>query len=406
MSTNTTARKMTLPSDQDASGRTLGDEEIALVTEAIRSGTLTSTKGRFTREFETGFARMIGAKHGHACASGSAAVHLAVAALKLEPGDEVITTSITDMGALAPILFQGGIPVFADVDPVTYNVNAATIRDRISDRTRAIIVTHLFGNPCDMDGILHVAGEHGIPVIEDCAQAFLAEYKGRAIGTLGAIGCFSLQQGKHITTGEGGIVVSNDDALAREMYLFINKAWGYGDAKPDHYFSALNYRLSELQGAVALAQLAKLEGVVERRRAAADLLTEQLQGLPGVATPRVTPESKHVYWKYCLHVDTEQHPEGAVRLGAFLRERGIACAPRYIQKPAFRCEVFRDQRTLGNSRWPFPLARPEAVDYRDELFPGTLTALDRVLVLPWSEAYTKEHVDFIAEAVSEGAHSL
>lgn len=407
MSTAATApKKITLPSDQDASGRTLGEEEIALVSEAIRSGTLTSTKGRFTREFETGFARLIGAKHGHACASGSAAVHLAVAALKLEPGDEVITTSITDMGALTPILFQGGIPVFADVDPLTYNVTAATIRERISERTRAIIVTHLFGNPCDMDGILHVAGEHGIPVIEDCAQAFLAEYKGRQVGTIGAIGAFSLQQGKHITTGEGGIVTSNDDQLAREMYLFINKAWGYGDAKPDHYFSALNYRLSELQGAVALAQLGKLEGVVERRRAMAGLLTDRLQGLPGVTTPKITPDSKHVYWKYCLHVDTARHPDGAVRLGAFLRERGIACAPRYIQKPAFRCEILRDQRTLGNSRWPFTLARPEAVDYREELFPGTFTALDRILVLPWTEGYTEEHVDFIAEAVVEGAHSL
>ncbi len=399
-------KTMTLPSDQDSTGRTLGDREIEFVSEAIRSGTLTSTKGTFTKRFESAFAESIGSRHGIACNSGSAAIHIAVAALKLEPGDEIITTSVTDMGALTPILFQGGIPVFADIDPGTWNITARSIREKISDRTRGIIVTHLFGNPCEMGPIMDLAREHELPVIEDSAQALLATCGGRHIGTIGDIGCFSLQQGKHITTGEGGIAVTDHPEYAREMFLFVNKAWGYGDEKPDHYFSALNYRLCELQGAVALAQLEKLASVVERRQRTADRLTAKLSGLNGVLPPFPAANATHAYWKYCLNVDPQVHPKGAVRLGGFLRERGIACAPRYIQKPAFRCQIFAEQRTLGNSRFPFNLARPEALDYSPEKYPGTFEGLERVLVLPWNEAYTEEHIDYIADAVIEGVNAL
>ncbi len=392
----TERKPLELPSDQDASGRTLGIEEIARVSEAIRSGTLTSTKGSFTHDFERRFAALCGAAHGWACASGSAAIHVAVAAIDPEPGDEIITTAITDMGALAPILYQGAIPVFADVDPRTCNITAESIRARLSPRTRAIMVTHLFGNPCEMRDILALARERGLPLIEDCAQAPLARADGKTVGTLGALGCFSLQQGKHITTGEGGIVVTDDPELSRRAFLFINKAWGYGDAKPDHYFLALNYRWSELQGAVALAQLDQLEGSVRQRQRMAARLTSLLEGMPGIATPWVAPGNEHVYWKYCLRVDAKVIPGGSPELGRRLKERGIASAPRYIQKPAFQCEVFREQRTFGRSRWPFTLARPEAVDYSPANFPGTFEALEGVLVLPWNERYTEEIVDALA----------
>jgi perosamine synthetase len=394
---------MALPSDQEASGRTLGDEEIAAVSQALRSGTLTSTKGKMVRTFEVEFAKKLGVKHAYACASGSAAVHLAVAAIDPEPGDEIVTTPITDMGALTPIVYQGAIPVFADVDMRTLNVTAKTIEARLSPRTKAIVVTHLFGNPCDMGPIMDLARSRSIPVIEDCAQAFGAVQDGKPVGTFGDIGTFSLQQGKHITTGEGGIVVSNDDALARRMYLFINKAWGYGDPKPDHYFLALNYRMSELQGAVALAQLPKLDGSVERRAAAAKRLTGRLAGLKGIETPWVQAGAFHSYWKYYVMVDPKVIEGGALGLAKALKSYEIASAPRYIQKPAFMCEVFQKQRTFGNSRWPFTLARPEAVDYAPSLFPGAFGALERILVLPWNERYTDEHVDYLAESIIEAA---
>jgi perosamine synthetase len=395
-----------LPSDQDASGRTLGPEEIALVTEAIRSGTLTSTKGRFVRELEVRFAQLIGAKFAYACSSGSAAVHLAVAALDVEPGDEIVTSPITDMGALTPILYQGAIPRFADVDPRTCNVTARTLASCINARTRALIVTHLFGNPCEMHEIAALAASKGLPVIEDCAQSLLASHEGRFTGRWGAIGCFSLQQGKHITTGEGGLVVTDNAALARRMFLFLNKAWGYGDANPDHYFLALNYRMSELQGAVAAAQLPKLADIVRARQEMASRLSDRIAGLSGIAPLHTAPRSTHAYWKYCLDVDSSVIPGGSVALAKQLRERGIASTPRYIQKPAFQCAIFREQRTFGMSRYPFTLAQAEAVDYRPERFPGAFEALQRVLVLPWNERYRVEHVDYIAACLSEAPSSL
>ncbi len=394
---------MTLPSDQDASGRTLGQEEIAALTCVIQSGHLWTNRGTAGKAMEETFAKMMGVAHAYAVTSGTAAVHAAIAAVDPEPGDEIVTTSITDMGALAPILYQGAIPVFADVDPHTYNVTAETIEKVLSPKTRAIIVTHLFGNPCDMGAILALANARGIPVIEDAAQSYYASVNGKLVGTLGAIGCFSLQQGKHITTGEGGIVVSNDEALARRLFLFINKAWGYGDANPDHYFLALNYRISEMQGAVANAQLPKLKGVVDARIRLADEMTRRLKGIEGIETPVVRPGTVHTYWKYCLRIDDRRIADGPVGLAKLLKEMGVASAPRYIQKPAFQCEVFQKQRTFGNSGWPFTLARPEAVDYRRERFPGTFDALEHILVLPWNERYTDAHLDYLADSIRRAA---
>ncbi len=394
--------QLSLPSDQNASGRTLGEEELALLTKVIQSGTLTGTKGTFVKQLEQDFAQLLGVKYAYACTSGSAAIHVALTAIDPEPGDEIITTAITDMGALTPILYQGAIPVFADVDPRTWNVTAETIAPRISDRTKGIIVTHLFGNPCNMTEIMALAQAHNIPVIEDSAQALLATHNGQNIGAIGDIGCFSLQQGKHITTGEGGLITTNNDALARRIFLAINKAWGYGDPQPDHYFLALNYRMSELQGAVAAAQLPKLGEIVARRRTTAEQLTQKIKNLSGITTPEIDPRNLHSYWKYCLSVDSQVVADGAVGLAKALKEeKGIFSAPRYIQKPAFQCEIFREQRTFGKSRFPFTLARPEAVDYNPEQFPGTFAGLESVLVLPWNENYTEEHVDYIANSIEQ-----
>ncbi len=395
-----------LPSDQDSTGRDLGDDEMVKLAAVIESGTLTSTKGTFVSELESRFAEYLGAGYVHACSSGSAAIHTALAAVNPEPGDEVITTSITDMGALTPILYQAAIPVFADVDPLTYNVTAETIEAALSPRTKAIIVTHLFGNPAEMRDIMDLARAREIPVIEDCAQAFGATYRGHNIGTLGDIGCFSLQQGKHITTGEGGLVSTNNPDYARRMFLFINKAWGYGDPQPDHYFLALNYRMNELTGAVGVAQLEKLDQFVQQRIDIAEQLDAGLSGIDGINIPQVTPDSIHTYWKYCLRIDSEAFAGGLDELARRLKARNIFCAPRYIQKPAFECSVIKDQRTFGNSRFPFTLARPDAVDYSRDKYPGTYAALASVLVLPLNEKYTPAHVRYVVDSIREVAAEL
>ena len=395
-----------LPSDQDHTGRSFATEELQAVKDVLDSGTLTPTKGTAVRQLEIRFAELLGVEHAYACTSGSAAVHLALIALDLEPGDEVITTPITDMGALAPILYQGAIPVFADVDSDTLLVTPESVADRLSERTRAIIATHLFGRSCDMDGLRSLAREHDVALVEDAAQAFLAEWKGERVGGLGDVGCFSLQQGKHITTGEGGLVVTRDEALARRLRLGINKAWPYGEPGPDHEFLALNYRVSELVGAVALAQLERLPGVVETRIRRAEQLSRLLADTPGLGLPEAPASGVHSYWRYALSVDPEVVAGGAVALGARLQERGIACAPRYIQKPAFACRVFQERRTFGRSQWPFPLAREEALDWSPERFPGVHQGLERVLVVPWNERYDEADVRFIAGAIVEAVGSL
>ena len=390
---------MQLPSDQDASGRTLGQEEIDAVTAVLRSGTLVSTKGPVVKDFERRFAAMLGVAHATANSSGTSAIHAAIAAIDPEPGEEFVTTAITDMGALTPILYQGAIPVFADVDPRTCNLTAAGVEAAISDRTRAIVITHLFGCPADMAAIGAVAAKYGLPIIEDCAQAYLARSNGRLVGTIGDFGCFSLQQGKHITTGEGGITVTSDAAAARRIYLWVNKGYGYGNEKPDHDFIAPNARMTELQGAVAGAQLAKLAGSVEQRQKMATMLTELLGDIEGISPPSPLPGDEHVYWKYCLTMDHRLIAGGPVSVGAALRDLGVASVPRYIQKPAFQCTIFTEQRTFGSSRWPFSLARPEALDYSPARLPGTFAALDGVLVLPWNEGYREEHVEFLSAAI-------
>jgi dTDP-4-amino-4,6-dideoxygalactose transaminase len=165
--------------------------------------------------------------------------------------------------------------------------------------------------------------------------------------------------------------------------------------------------MTELQGAVAVAQLGKLSEVVERRMRAAEYLSEQIHDLSGVTVPRVRSGDTHSFWKYILNVDPQIIPGGSVALARKLREEhGISSAPRYIQKPAFDCEIFRKQRTFGSSRFPFSLARPEAVSYRPESYPDTYAALERVLVLPWNEKYETRHLDFIASALRKGVANL
>jgi dTDP-4-amino-4,6-dideoxygalactose transaminase len=400
---------MQLPSDADHSGRDLGAEELARLREVVESGTLNCTKGRAVKELEAAFAKRYGVGFCRATTSGTASIHTAVAGIDPEPGDEIVTTPITDVGALTPILYQTAIPVFADVDPLTYNVTAETIAPRITGRTRAIVVTHLFGNPCRMGPIVELARRHGLPLIEDAAQAYGAECDGRLVGTIGDIGCFSLQQGKHMTSGEGGLVVARNEAYARRMWLFVDQAWGYGDPKPDHYFLALNYRMTELQGAVALAQLEKLDGVVARRIRVAEMLTERIRGIDGVGAPLTTPGCKHSYWKYALRIDDTIIEGGVDAFSSRLKELGVLNAPRYIQKPAFLLQLFRERNTFGRSGFPFVGPHRQGlppVSYDPAEYPGTADALSHVAVLPINEFYEERHVEFIARRIREAAQEL
>ncbi|MFI6595409.1 DegT/DnrJ/EryC1/StrS family aminotransferase [Nonomuraea sp. NPDC050536] len=365
------------PSMAEPDGRTLGDEEVAAAERVIRSGMLSSVWGTEARALEREVAAMYGARHAISCSSGTAALHLAVVAAAPDPGDEIITTPITDFGTVAPILAQNAVPVFADVDPSDGNLDPGAVEKLIGPRTRAIMAVHLFGAPARVGALKELADEHGLTLIEDCAQAWLAELPGGGYaGTAGHVGTLSLQQWKHITCGDGGLTITDDDAMARAMRLFADKGWDRAAGR-SHAGFGLNYRMTELQAAVARAQLAKLPGVVASRRGTAVQLMEALKGLDGVRLPR--PEG-HAWWLFPLVLPGGGAPEVA----AELRRAGIPARAGYLNEPLNRAPIW-DGPIYGRS--PYPLTGPmPACPQAERMVAETL------LVIDWNEHYTAEHV--------------
>jgi perosamine synthetase len=399
-------RETALPSVSSASGRTLGDEEIRALEEVIRSGKLnrTITPDSRVAAFERGFASWLGVEHAVASTSGTSALHLAVAALDPNPGDEIIVTPITDFGSVIPILAQNAVPVFADVLPGTWCTDPESVKANITGRTRAIMVVHLFGQPADLDPILAIAAERGIPVIEDCSQAYGAIYKGRKVGTMGTLGCFSLQQSKHITSGDGGITVTNDADLARRMRLFSDKGWPREGELRTHLFYGLNYRMTELQGAVALAQLPKLDGVLANRRRAGHLLEDLLAGTPGLSLPTLPPDSESVYWLFPIDVDTDAIGAPVGELTAAIAAEGIPASPGYVM-PLYLTPALAEGNTYGDSHFPFdsPYTTRSYRDYKEGLCPVAESMGGRMFTVAINENYTDDDVRDIAAAITKVA---
>jgi len=383
------------PSMAEPAGRTLGDEEIAALTRVIRSGMLSSVWGTEVRALEGETADLIGARHAVAASSGTAALHLAVAAVAPDPGDEIITTPLSDFGTVAPILAQNAVPVFADVDPLTGNLDVDAVAAAISPRTRAILAVHLFGAPAPVPALRALADRHRIALIEDCAQAWLAlGADGRPVGTGGTIGCFSLQQWKHITCGDGGLAVTDDARLARAMRLFADKGWPR-DTGRHHVSLGLNYRMTELAGAVARAQLAKLPGVLAARRRTARLLIELLAGVPGLHLPD-DPDA-HAWWLFPMVLTAGHAGDMATALAA---ER-IPARAGYLAEPLHCAPALTENPVYGSSRFPLqvpPASRIPAYGW------GTLPNAERLVretlvVVDWNEHYTDDHVRHVAAAV-------
>ena len=272
-------------------GKRHGDLEKRYLSEVIDSDMLFYFFGTKVREFERRFAEMYGVKHCIACSSGTAAVHMAVAALQIPLGSEVITSAITDMGSLTGILYQGLVPVFADVEADTLNMSPASVRQRITERTRAIVVVHHSGLAASMDAFLQIGRETGLPVVEDCAQACYCYYQGKLAGTMGAINAFSLNHFKHITCGSGGMVLTDDDDLRYRGSLFLDKCFQREEGIRNPFFLAPNYQMTELQGAVALAQLDRAQAIVESRNRLGTRLTRLLSEVPAVS-PQAVPEGR------------------------------------------------------------------------------------------------------------------
>lgn len=268
------------------SGARFGAAEKQQLCEALDQQTLFYAKGRKTRELCERFAARYGARYCIPCSSCTAALHIALGACGIKPGDQVITAPITDMGTCSAILMCGAIPVFADLDPATCTLSPAAVEKLIGPRTAAIVPVHLTGAPCDLDPLLALARKHDLWLIEDCAQSFLTEYKGRLCGTLGEMGCFSLNDYKHISAGDGGLVITQDPALAKRAALYSDKCYDRApNAALNPFFLAPNYRMTELQAAVALAQLDRLDQIVALRRRYGDGLASGVGGLAGYSAP-------------------------------------------------------------------------------------------------------------------------
>ena len=392
-----------LPSFMNSEGRTFGPEEEALVLEALRSGCLSRNGGRMVKGLEKDFAAALGVKHAIACSSGTACVHLAVAALDLEPGDEVIVPPITDIGSILPILWQNAVPVFADVSEQTMLLDPTSVEARITSRTRAVIAVHLAGAVCPMDELQAICKKHKLVLIEDCSQAYWAEYNGRLVGSVGDMACFSLQQSKHITCGEGGLMVTPNDMFAKRALLFSDKAWPRDTGSLGSFrflFLAQNYRMSDLNGAVAWAQLPKVAASVQRRRRTADLLSEKIAGLTGVKAPLVPPGTAHSYWLYMLRIESDSGTT-AQEFGEALLAEGVPGWIRYIVDPLYLSPVIAEQKTYGTSG--YPLSQFGWQEYERGLCPSAERALNQVIAIQWNENYEDEHVSRIAAAIHKVA---
>lgn len=326
-------------------GKRYGDEELAQLKEALDQGTLFYAQGKKVRQLEEAFAQKLGVRFAVACSSGTAAIHTAMMAAGISPGDEVIVPPITDMGSIVPILFQGAVPVFADLEPYSYELKPDAVRAALTPRTRAILSVHLWGNACDLDELARIASQYKLSLIEDCAQAFGCEYRNKPIGTLGDLGCFSYNEFKHISCGDGGLVVTNDEKLAKRARLSTDKCY---DRDPNATmrnptFLANNYRMTELQGAVAIAQLAKLDSIVARRRSWCERLSVALKGMPGISLPQPTPGCNPSWWFYLLRVKPEELKADADQFCEAMKAEGVPMGAHYIGRPVYDYPIFTDR---------------------------------------------------------------
>jgi len=344
-----------------------------------------------------------GGKYAVATSSGTAAVHVAVGAAEIAPASEVITSPITDMGTLIGVLYQNAIPVFADVDPRTYNLSAQTVEAAITSRTKAVIAVHLAGSPCDIEAIAALCKARGITLIEDNAQAFGATVNGCHVGNFGDIACFSFNEFKHLSSGDGGIMMTSNESLYQRAHNFADKC--YDRLGNGNRLTTLcpNYRMSELQGAVALAQLDRLADIVQRRRVLGDWLTGAISDIDGVLPPRVHPGAASSYWFYMIRID--EHILGVTRdeFAKRLNEQGIPAAAGYIARPLYEEPVFQNRNFFPGGVWPAEQFSGRSYDYRQTRCPNADLVLKTSIRLTLHEGFSQGDVEDYARAIRKVA---
>jgi perosamine synthetase len=281
----------------------IGEEEIQFVTDALRKGELSGTFGHYLESFEQEFAAYSGCKYGIAVSNGSTALHLAVDAAGIQPGDEVLISASTNIATALAVVHNGAIPVPVDSEEETWNLDPNLLESLITPKTKAIIPVHLFGHPVDMDALMVIANKHNLVVIEDCAESHGASCNGRMTGSFGAMGCYSFYANKVITTGEGGMVVTNDEALAVRLRLLRNLA--FTEPRFKHEVAGYNFRMTGYQAAMGLAQTRKINKIVDEKRRVAHAYNRHLANVVGIQLPVERNWAKNVYWMYAIVVNQD-----------------------------------------------------------------------------------------------------
>ncbi len=388
-------RVRTAPFDKQGNRYAYG--ELDQLKEALDQGTLFYWHGNKVKSMCERFARMLGMNHAVAGNSCTSVIHAAVATLGLRPGEEVITSPITDAGTLIGVLYQQGIPVFADLDPASYVMTAETIARKITPRTRGIIAVHLWGNPCPMDEIMQLARDKGLWVIEDCAQAIWAKYKDQLVGTFGDAGAFSFNEFKHLACGDGGVVVTNDKQTFGRCHLAVDKAYDRFGGGRAPAFVAPNYRMTELQGAVIHAQLDRVEQITDGYRTYARMLRDGLADLPGVAVPKETTGSDPVYWFYLPRLRLDRLTCTRDEFAAAVAAEGVPCGAGYIPHAVYLDPWLGSRKAFGESALPW--SHGDAAPYKPGDCPNAEAILADCIFLPVSDRFSEQEARDTVAAV-------
>jgi len=326
----------------------LDGNEATYLTECIETGWI-SSEGPFVARFEEAMAHTVARRHGIAVSSGTAALELSVAALRLRPGDEVILPAFTIVSCAAALVRRGCIPVLVDSDPATWNMDVSLIESRITPRTRAIMAVHVYGLPTDMDPVQNLAERYGLQIIEDSAEMLGQTCRGRPCGSFGTLSAFSFYPNKHVTTGEGGMVLTDDDHLAERCRSLRNLCFGR-EKRFVHEELGYNYRMTNLQAAVGLAQLERLPEFVERKRNMGKLYAEMLSGVDGLETmPGQTGYAENIYWVFGIVLGNDI-PLEADEFIRRLALHGVGSRPFFW--PMHEQPVFRNRGLFKGERYP------------------------------------------------------
>ncbi|MAG50815.1 hypothetical protein CL621_04225 [archaeon] len=353
---------------------TLKGNELKYVSDCIKTGWVSSV-GSYVTKFEEEFSKYCGVQNGVSCNGGTAALHLALEALKIKPGSEVIIPNFTMISTAFAVQYAGLKPVVVDANPKTWNIDVSQIEDKITDKTKAIIAVHIYGHPCDMDEINKIAKDHNLFVIEDAAEAHGAEYKGRKTGSLSDLACFSFYGNKIITTGEGGMILTNNKEFAERMEYLGNLTF----KKPRYIHDEIgwNYRMPNTNAAIGLAQVERIEELVKGRRDNAKWYNELLKDVDGITLPVEQSYVKNVYWMYGIIIEDNF---GITRDKVIekLLELGVQTRPFF---------------------WPMHLQPSINTKNKDDSFPVSEKLGKQGLYLPSSSHLTKEQVEEIVEKI-------